>query len=118
MQETVSFYSSDAKGLDCGNRVYELLSANLDKLSELLMAYHFSSRERVSGITIDKSSLYIDGQGRGSFIVHYTIGLFNACADLDYTDDAKMTVEFAVNPESGEVALTGEYIPEREPDEF
>ena len=94
------------------------LEKSKEKIIELLVGYHFSERQRVFDVQILETSPVLDGQGRGSFVISYMLGLFNACADLDHSSAAKMKIEICINPESGEAVLTGEYFPERGPDEF
>lgn len=98
--------------------LYQELLSQQDKIKELLVAYHFSSRERVYDVLINEDSLSVDASGKGSFIVTYMTGLFNACADVDYNQKAEMKISLKVDPETDTVLLTGEYIPEREPDEL
>jgi hypothetical protein len=99
--------------------VYEELSSGISKVQELISAYYFNSRGSISGVSVDKPSLtYRPETGEGTFLVRYTVGLFNACADLRFDDQDKMTVGFKIAADSLSARLTGEYIPEREPDEF
>jgi len=93
----------------------ELLS-NQKQVEDLLISYHFRSRGRVYNVRIDKPVLNDDGSG--FFNVRYSIGHFNACADVDTSEDERMKIQFEVNLQTGILFLVGEFIPEREPDEF
>ena len=105
-----SFDSADAVIAELGN--------HLDKIEELLVRYHFSSRGRVHSVSLDSEGLILGDEGKGSFVVRYAVGLFNACADLDYTEKSWMRIGFKPGLEEGAVILSGENIPEREPDEL
>lgn len=99
--------------------LYAELQQQQGKLESLLTGYHFTSRERVFNLAVEQDSVKINANGTGNFVVHYSIGMFNACADLDHTGQTRMTVSVAVtNFDTGDTTLTGEYIPEREPDGF
>jgi hypothetical protein len=97
--------------------LHQYLLANSQLLEPLLTSYYFTERKRVSDLRIDDASFSLQS-GKGSFTVNYTLGLFNACADLDYNEQEKMKIEIVLDMEVGEALLTGEYFPEREPDEF
>ena len=122
MQETITIsLSKDILAANPGQqkkRLYQQLLSQQDKIKELLVAYHFSSRERVYDVLINEDSLSADASGEGSFIVTYMTGLFNACADVDYNQKAEMKISIKIDPATDTALLTGEYIPEREPDEF
>jgi hypothetical protein len=121
MQETVKIPLSKEIPGDPGqlkSMLYQDLLSQSDKIKELLVAYHFMSRERVYDVRINEGSLSVDSDGLGSFIVNYMTGLFNACADVDYNQREEMKIMVKADPAAHTALLTGEYIPEREPDEL
>jgi len=119
MQEKTTFQLSEqflAGSADTHNLKKELLR-NIQAIEALLVGYHFSSRGRVFNVLLDEDSLSEENSFQGQFKVNYFIGQFNACADLDFTEKAFMQISFNVDIANNIVTLTGEYIPEREPDE-
>ncbi|MBC7912735.1 MAG: hypothetical protein H7Y07_01300 [Pyrinomonadaceae bacterium] len=98
--------------------LYKELVQNLDKITALLVGYHFKSRGRVINVSVIESSVEFIKPLMATFMVQYTIGQFNACADVDFTEAATMEMLVDINLEKAEAVITGEYIPEREPDEF
>lgn len=94
------------------------INLNIEKITELLISYHYKTRGRVFDVSINKSSVEMINSQMGKFSVHYAIGQFNACADVDFTERASMEMLIDVDPEKLEAIVTGEYIPERDPDEF
>lgn len=123
MQESISIELSQ-QSLDAirTGRYHHILflelQANLNKISDLLSAYYFRSRGSINQPEIRSDSLLISPEGKGQFVVHYIIGLFNACADLDLSESDKMTIQMNVDMNTGKTTLTGEYFYEREPDEL
>lgn len=120
MQETITFqlseqFLSEAAGGDSLKR--ELLG-NLQAIEALLVGYHFSSRGRVFNVSIDEDSIKHGSTLQGQCKVNYSIGQFNACADLDFTEKAFMQISFNADFSNKIVTLTGENVPEREPDEL
>lgn len=93
----------------------ELLS-NKAEIEDLIISYYFKSRGRIFDLRILKP--VIDKHNKGYFYVYYNVGHFNACADIDTHEAEKMKIDIDVNLEKGALFLTGEYFPEREPDEF
>ncbi|WP_207425914.1 hypothetical protein [Pedobacter sp. SYSU D00535] len=96
----------------------ELLKKKLKKIEELLVSYHFRTRGRVFDIRVEPGSVKFKNFNSGEFTAGYRLGIFNACADIDAVDIAKMLISFVLNLDTKTLLLTGEYIPEREPDEF
>ena len=94
------------------------LSQQLKKIEELLISYHFKSRGRVCNVNIIDGSVQLLGQLMGKFVVSYTIGQFNACADVDFNEQASMEMLIDIDLNAKIATITGEFIPEREPDEF
>ena len=121
MQEQISFTLSpeflNSITLDQA-RLQSELKANIKAISDLLIGYHFKTRGRVFNVSINESSIELISESMGKFTVYYSIGHFNACADVDFSDKASMEMLVDINPESATAIITGEYIPEREPDEF
>lgn len=124
MQEQTRFSLSDTAlaALRSRNAIKETLwaefKANIKVVEDLLVGYHFRERGSVNDLVIEENSLLTDRDGNGYFIATYVLGMFNACADLDLSDTARMKIDFKTDLEGAEVLLTGEYFPEREPDEF
>lgn len=94
------------------------LQLNLKALESLLVSYHYKSRGRVFDVKIQEESLRVLSDETAIFSVRYNIGQFNACADLDYTEKAGMEILVDIDRESNSLRLTGEFVPEREPDEL
>lgn len=94
------------------------LLLNIKAIEALLTSYHFKSRGRVFNVNIEENSVELVGGYMGKFLVSYTIGQFNACADVDFTERASMEMLIDIDVKNSEAIITGEYIPEREPDEF
>ena len=98
--------------------LYQELNRNIKSIEELLVSYHFKSRGRVYQVAVDQSSLELLQPLMGRFIATYSIGQFNACADVDYNERAAMEMLVDIDPKQKKAIITGEFIPEREPDEF
>jgi hypothetical protein len=124
MQESISFpLSPDTSGaMDNGINLkesfYNELLLHKEVVADLVRGYYFTERKSVSALEIDADSVMVDQEGRGSFMAHFILGMFNACADLDYNDKSGMLIEFAADPDNATMTLTGEYFPEREPDDL
>lgn len=121
MQEQIKFQLSKEYPLNDFSDATILkreLQLNSKAIEALLVAYHFQSRGRVFNVTIEESSVEFIGQFMGRFFVSYTVGQFNACADVDFTERASMEMLIDIDTEKSEAIITGEYIPERDPDEF
>jgi len=93
------------------------LLVNKKKIEDMLMSYYFKSRGRVYDVRIEKPILIKDSF-EGFFNLTYSVGHFNACADVDTHEDEKMVVTLNLNLKNAEAILIGEYFQEREPDEF
>jgi len=109
-----SLERNQQEALNLLNKYFE---KHLKAMHDLLFNYHYEKRERVYDIAIETNSLVFD-RTKGSFKVLYTIGFFNACADLDYNAPEKMKIDFTISKESNEILLKGEYWPERGQDEI
>jgi hypothetical protein len=94
------------------------LEANLSHISSLLTSYHWSEKGIVHALKIDPLSIRIDQSGKGSFITNYGTNIHYGCSDVDIELENKMRINLSVDLQTGETILTGEYIPEREPDSF
>lgn len=120
MQEKITFHLSQQ--FQAGSNFSESLKNELLKyvqaIENLLISYHFVSRGRVLDVVLDEKSFILKGSSGGNFKVDYVVGQFNACADLDFTEKASMKIDFSVDIAKNEITLTGEYIPERGPDEL
>jgi len=92
------------------------LLANKKMIEDMLQSYYFKSRGRIYDVKIEKPTL-TEGFN-GSFKANYSIGHFNACADVDSHEEEKMLINLSIDTKRAEGVLTGEYFPEREPDEF
>jgi hypothetical protein len=85
-------------------------------IHDLIFSYHYHKKERVYDLVLQENQIFYQTANSGYFIVHYQIGFFNACADLDHHAPEKMKIDF--NFTDTTLQLKGEYIPEREPDEI
>lgn len=98
----------------------KLIADELDQhekaIENMMVSYYFLDRKRVYDVTIDKTTVEINRDGNGHFRINYMLGLFNACADVDASDLTYMDILMAVDFEKRNMILTGEDIPEREPD--
>jgi|GEM_PF-822893 len=124
MQETTKFAMSPQAieaiqdGADKNVILAQTLTNEIKHVEDLLMGYHFRERGSVDHLELDTSSMMVDDEGRGSFMARYILGLYNACADLDLSDKAKMQIDFEADFKNGMITLTGEFFPEREPDDI
>ncbi|WP_041536976.1 hypothetical protein [Pseudopedobacter saltans] len=94
-----------------------LFKKNMYDIHDLLFSYHYTKRERVYDIILNKED-FIYSNGRGSFLAKYMIGFFNGCADLDFNNTEKMKITFSVDFKNDTVLLIGEYIPDEEQHEI
>ena len=117
MQEQVTIKLSSQVVWDATTFYRELLQSS-DRVKDLLVSYHFRTRGRVSELSFTESSIEFFNPLMGKFVVIYSVGQFNACADVDYSERETMEILFDIDLEKSEALLTGEYIPEREPDEL
>jgi hypothetical protein len=121
MQEQVTFQLSpmflETEPVDSTSLMVEV-SSNLTVIESLLVSYHFKSRGRVFNVQLVQDSVVLLSDSMGKFTVVYTIGQFNACADVDFAENASMEMLIDIDRGAGKAIITGEYIPEREPDEF
>jgi hypothetical protein len=85
-------------------------------IHDLIFSYHYHKKERVYDLELKENQIHYQTADSGYFMVHYQIGFFNACADLDYHAPEKMKIDF--NFVNHNLQLKGEYLPEREPDEI
>ncbi|MGV3705154.1 MAG: hypothetical protein ACO1NU_07215 [Arcticibacter sp.] len=124
MQETTKFAMSPQameaieNGADRKVILAQTLENEIKHVEDLLMGYHFRERGSVDHLELDTTNMTVDEQGKGSFTARYILGMYNACADLDLSDKAKMEIDFEVDFENGMITLTGEFFPEREPDDI
>ena len=121
MQEQIKFSLSEGfadNGTVDLNRLKEEINSNIEKINGLLVSYHFKARGRVFNVSISENSVEMINSCMAKFLVNYTIGQFNACADVDFTERSSMEMLMDIDLVSKEAIVTGEYIPEREPDEF
>jgi len=124
MQETTKFAMSPQAmeaiedGADRKVILAQTLENEIKHVEDLLMGYHFRERGSVDHLELDTTNMTVDEQGKGSFTARYILGMYNACADLDLSDKAKMEIDFEVDFENGMITLTGEFFPEREPDDI
>ncbi|MGV3507925.1 MAG: hypothetical protein ACO1N7_01450 [Sphingobacteriaceae bacterium] len=120
MQEQLTFKLSDEflkSSVDIESIKREI-EQNVAIVEALLVSYHFKSRGRVFNVQINESSIELIKPVIGRFTVNYSIGQFNACADVDFVEKASMELLYDISIDTSTCTITGEYIPEREPDEF
>ncbi|MBE7174972.1 MAG: hypothetical protein INR69_01120 [Mucilaginibacter polytrichastri] len=122
LEQTEILLSAEFLQQSAGTAATEGITRELERhnkaLHDLLSGYYFMERKRVMDVQIDTGSVALDGDGKGSFQVTYTLGLFNACADIDHQEKAQMTIRIDADFTHKKAVLTGEYFPEREPDEL
>ncbi|HEY0054459.1 MAG TPA: hypothetical protein VGB63_03795 [Pedobacter sp.] len=94
------------------------LQFNLKLIESLLQSYHYKARGRVFDVAIQNDSVELLNQDMAKVLVIYSVGQFNACADLDFNERTSMEMLVDIDKDVSEATLTGEFIPEREPDEI
>lgn len=94
------------------------LAKQQDNICSLLTSYHWEERGKVHAIEIDDSSIKVDKNGEGHFTVKYGTNIHYGCSDRDINSDNMMTISIKVNLQTGSTLLTGENIPDREPDNY
>lgn len=87
-------------------------------ISSLLTSYHWTEKGSVEMMEIDLDSIIIDEKGNGGFKVRYAINIHYGCSDIDIYLDKSMSININTDIISQKAILIGEYIPEREPDDF
>jgi hypothetical protein len=87
-------------------------------ISSLLSSYHWAEKGSVEKVEIDLDSIMIDEKGNGRFKVKYAINIHYGCSDIDTDLDKSMFITINTDMDSQKAILMGEYIPEREPDDF
>jgi hypothetical protein len=122
MQEQTTFSLSSKFSTESANNVTaairQEIELNVEALKNLLVSYHYKSRGRVLNVSIVENSIELINPLMAKFMVRYAVGQFNACADVDFTENASMEILIDIEPDELKAIITGEYIPEREPDEF
>ena len=88
------------------------------QIAALLTGYHWGEKGIVNSIRIAPDSVNIDEAGKGSFKVAYAINIHYGCSDVDIDLDKSMVINIAIDTTTATALLTGEYIPEREPDGY
>lgn len=97
--------------------IFNILEENIKQIQSLIFAYHYHLRERVFDVKIDEKSITFNNK-KIKFNALYKIGISNTCADLDYTDNSKMTIDMVIDPDKFTALLIGEYWPERDQNEI
>jgi hypothetical protein len=87
-------------------------------ISSLLTSYHWNEKAMVHTLKINRQSIEIDKSGKGRFTVNYGTNIHYGCSDIDIELENKMTINIKVDMQTRKAILTGEYIPEREPDSY
>jgi hypothetical protein len=121
MQEQIQFKLSDEflkQSIADEISVIKELKENIKSIESLLQSYHFKARGRVFNVVIKDVSLALLSNTMAKLLITYMVGQFNACADLDFNERASMEVLVDIDRESSQAIVTGEFIPEREPDEI
>lgn len=96
--------------------IIEELQQHEKAIDNMLVSYYFAERKRVYDVVINIPSIQMNSLGHGKFRVNYMLGMFNACADIDASDVSQMDILMDVDFTKRSMILTGEDIPEREPD--
>ncbi len=99
------------------DKLKETLKQHLEKIEQLLLAYHYAQKERVFNVETGELEFNDDKQ-TGFFPAYYKTNIFNGCADLDFTEKKEMRILFSIDKSRRVIILTGENIPERYPDEL
>ena len=94
------------------------LEINRAKIEDLLVGYHFTSREKVDSHSVDEGSLQFNDPCNGHFKLVYNVVHVNGCQDLTYDDVDTKIITFEINISKRSIHLLGEEIRERMPDEF
>ncbi len=121
MQEQIRFPLSaefESQSIIDQTSIYKELQLNVKSVESLLQSYHYSARGRVFDVIVNEKSVELLSQAMAKVLITYLVGQFNACADLDFNERASMEMLIDIDKESSEAILTGEFIPEREPDEI
>jgi hypothetical protein len=84
----------------------------------LLSGYHYAEAGKVFGVSVKQNSIKFNQKLSGSFIVQYKTDFTLSCSDKSYHNDNEMIIDFAIVLENKNMALKGEEIRERLPDEF
>jgi len=96
--------------------IYEFLDSNDDLTSMFYGCYDFFKdiRGEVISVQIDKDNFFMDKNNGGSFHANLNIEYNYGCDDLDEQDDDSMEMIFTILPQTGEILIEGEEIPERD----
>ena len=95
--------------LDNDSRAQKLESilSNSKVLYTLMLDYEYG-KGNLQNVTLSNDSLVFKSKNTGELKVNYDINEFSVCAALDYTGAYTMLLKFELDPEKGEVSLTGE----------
>jgi hypothetical protein len=107
-----------AKGDERPALIAEALEHHIDDISALLTSYHWNERGVVHSVLINHDSVQMDSLGMGQFKVSYGVNIHYGCSDIDIELSKTMVIGIHINLQTGEALLTGENIPDREPDSF
>ena len=118
MQEKIEIISEDISGIDGAEDLQQFLIRNIEQIRLLILAYHYAQKERVFDLEIGETVFKDENIQKGLFRASYKTNIFNGCSDLDLTEKKEMIVTFWIDATQNTITLSGEYMPERYPDEF
>lgn len=96
----------------------EFLRQQNASLLRLVGDYYYSSRGKVHELNVGEEIIFINDLS-GSFTVCFNVNFTNGCQDLTYDhEDQLMVMKFLLDVEHSVIHVSGEDVPEREPDEF
>ena len=121
--QTIDLSADGVSAIKCDdterlNNIVVELERHINDISSLLARYHWDEKGVVNAVKIDPDLLQISQSGKGRFTVKYAINIRYGCSDIDIDLNNKMLIDINTDLETGITVLTGEYIPEREPDGF
>lgn len=96
------------------NLLIEEIGAHSDQIAYMLQSYY--PREKVSKVNAIPDTVRFGEANSITLQLEYLMEEFNACSAVDTLNKGKMTVSIYCDLSTGELNLSGEYWPEREPD--
>lgn len=93
--------------------ILQTIQLHAAQVAYMLQAYH--AREKVSRVTVVPDSISNNAE-LTTLKLQYVLEEFSACSAIDTLQQEKMTVTVHLDEKAGELELTGEYWPERDPD--
>ncbi|GEM_PF-6047097 len=69
-------------------------------------------------VTVDKHSIKLFPNGKGSFQADFDISYYFGCSDQNTSREESMSMDFEIDIANSEIKIIGENLPEREPDNY